>query len=166
MLLFTALLLSSMCATIPTTAQEPTVGIMQSDDAKNLTFEQNRMYMYGNNNDGGSPDMWPMWTHSSATDTESDDSIGETNAVGDPNNGGGPRSFTFEGTHPVAQATGIDNSIAISGKIKLAIFCDIEQGQCSKQIDVVLRLGNRDLAVQTIAEPDADNFYEFEFFVN
>ena len=166
MLLFTALLITSMCTTIPTSAQEPGAGIMQSDDAKNLTFEQNRMYMYGNNNDGGSPDMWPMWTHSSATDTESDDSISEQNAVGDPNNGGGPRSFTFEGTHPVAQATGIDNSIAINGKVKLAIFCDIEQGQCSKQIDVVLRLGNRDLAVQTIPQPDEDNFYEFEFFVN
>jgi hypothetical protein len=164
--LFGVLLFASLFVTIPTSAQEPGAGVMQSDDAKNLTYEQNRMYMYGNNNDGGSPDMWPMWTHSAATDTESDDSIGESNVVGDPNNGGGPRSFTFEGTHPVEQATGIDNSMPIAGKVKLAIFCDLESGQCSKQVDIVLRLGNRDLAVQTIAEPDADNFYAFEFFVN
>ncbi len=164
--LFSVLLFASLFATVPTTAQEPGVGIMQSDDAKNLTSDQNRMYMYGNNNDGGSPDMWPMWTHSAATDSESDDSIGESNVVGDPNNGGGPRSFTFEGTHPVDQATGIDNSIAIVGKVKLAIFCDIESGQCTKQVDIVLRLGNRDLAVQTIETPDEDDSYAFEFFVN
>ena len=48
----------------------------------------------------------------------------------------------------------------------MAIFCDVEQGQCSKQVDIVLRLGNRDLAVQTVAVPDEDNFYAFEFFVN
>ena len=48
---------------------------MQSDDAKNLTYEQNRMYMYGNNDQGGAPDSWPMWTHSSPTDTQSDDTL-------------------------------------------------------------------------------------------
>ena len=164
--LFGVLLFASLFASVPTAAQEPGVGVMQSDDAKNLTYEQNRMYMYGNNDQGGAPDSWPMWTHSSPTDTQSDDTIGETNAVGDPNNGGGPRSFTFEGSHPMGEATPIDNSVAIIGKIKLAIFCDVEQGQCSKQVDVVLRLGNRDLAVQSIAAPDEDNFYAFEFFVN
>ena len=61
----------------------------------------------------------------------------------------------------------IDNSIAITGKVKLLIYCDVlEQNSCTKQTDIVLRLGNRDLAVQTIAEPAEDNFYEFEFFVN
>ena len=164
--LFGVLLFASLFATIPTTAQQPGAGVMQSDDAKNLTYEQNRMYMYGNNNEGGSPDMWPMWTHSASTDTESDDSVGESNVLGDPNNGGGPRSFTFEGTHPAEQAMAIDNSIAISGKVKLAIFCDVESGSCTKQVDIVLRLGNRDLAVQTVIEPDEDDFYAFEFFVN
>ena len=42
----------------------------------------------------------------------------------------------------------------------------LEQNSCTKQTDIVLRLGNRDLAVQTIAQPAEDNFYEFEFFVN
>tara|TARA_B110000438_G_C15819032_1_gene653353 strand:+ start:1004 stop:2554 length:1551 start_codon:yes stop_codon:yes gene_type:complete len=164
--LFGVLLFASLFATIPTTAQEPGAGAMQSEDPRNLTFEQNRMYMYGNNDEGGSPDMWPMWTHSAVNDAESDDSLGETNVLGDPNNGGGPRSFTFEGTNPVSEPLAIDNTMAIVGKVKLAIFCDIESNSCTKQVDIVLRLGNRDLAQQSINEPDEDNFYEFEFFVN
>ncbi|MEE3083362.1 MAG: hypothetical protein VX320_04655 [Candidatus Thermoplasmatota archaeon] len=166
LVLFSVLLFASLFATIPTTAQEVGAGVMQSDDPRNLTFEQNRMYMYGNNDEGGSPDMWPMWTHSAANDVDSDDSLGETNVIGDPNNGGGPRSFTFDGTNPVSEPLGIDNTIAIVGKVKLAIFCDVESNSCTKQIDIVLRLGNRDLAQQSVNEPDEDNFYEFEFFVN
>ncbi len=155
-----------MFATIPTTAQEPGAGVMQSDDAKNLTFDQNRMYMYGNS-DTGAPDTWAMWTHSASNDVNSDESVGEGNIPGAGNQGGGPRTFTWDGTNPVAEALPIDNSIAITGKVKLVIYCDLlEQNTCTKQTDIVLRLGNRDLAVQTITEPDEDNFYEFEFFVN
>ena len=71
----------------------------------------------------------------------------------------------FEGSHPVGEATAIDSSIPLLEKLNW-LFCDVEQGQCSKQVDIVLRLGNRDLAVQTVAVPDEDNFYAFEFFVN
>ncbi|MBJ84852.1 MAG: hypothetical protein CMB52_04985, partial [Euryarchaeota archaeon] len=164
--LFGVLLFASLFASVPTAAQEPGVGIMQSDDAKNLTHEQNRMYMYGNS-DTGAPDTWSMWTHSANNDVNSDDSVGEGNIPGAANQGGGPRTFTFEGTNPVSEAMPIDNSIAIVGKVKLLIYCDVlEQNSCTKQTDIVLRLGNRDLAVQTIAEPAEDNFYEFEFFVN
>jgi hypothetical protein len=164
--LFGVLLFASLFATIPTTAQEPGAGVMQSEDPRNLTFEQNRMYMYGNS-DTGAPDTWSMWTHSAPTDSTSDDSVGEGNLPGAANNGGGPRSFTWEGTNPVSEALPIDNSIAITGKVKLVIYCDLlEQNTCTKQTDIVLRLGNRDLAVQTIAEPNEDDFYEFEFFVN
>ncbi|MEE2759417.1 MAG: hypothetical protein VYA86_05520 [Candidatus Thermoplasmatota archaeon] len=164
--LFGVLLFASLFASVPTAAQEPGVGIMQSDDAKNLTHEQNRMYMYGNS-DTGAPDTWSMWTHSANNDVNSDDSVGEGNIPGAANQGGGPRTFTFEGTNPVSEAMPIDNSIAIVGKVKLNIYCDVlEQNSCTKQTDIVLRLGNRDLAVQTIAEPAEDYFYEFEFFVN
>ena len=164
--LFGVLLFASLFVSVPAAAQEPSVGIMQSDDAKNLTHEQNRMYMYGNS-DTGAPDTWSMWTHSANNDVNSDDSVGEGNIPGATNQGGGPRTFTFEGTNPVSEAMPIDNSIAITGKVKLLIYCDVlEQNSCTKQTDIVLRLGNRDLAVQTIAEPAEDNFYEFEFFVN
>ena len=60
--LFGVLLFASLFVSVPAAAQEPGVGIMQSDDAKNLTYDQNRMYMYGNNDQGGAPDSWPMWT--------------------------------------------------------------------------------------------------------
>ena len=164
--LFGVLLFASLFVSVPAAAQEPGVGIMQSDDAKNLTYEQNRMYMYGNQ-DTGAPDTWSMWTHSANNDVNSDDSVGEGNIPGAANQGGGPRTFTFEGTNPVSEALPIDNSIAITGKVKLLIYCDVlEQNSCTKQTDIVLRLGNRDLAVQTISEPAEDNFYEFEFFVN
>ena len=43
--LFGVLLFASLFASVPTAAQEPGVGVMQSDDAKNLTYDQNRMYM-------------------------------------------------------------------------------------------------------------------------
>ena len=165
-LLFGVLLFSCLFATVPATAQDSGAGVMQTDDPKNLTFDQNRMFMYGNS-DTGAPDTWSMWTHSAPTDSTSDESVGEGNIPGAANNGGGPRSFTWEGTNPVSEALPIDNSIAITGKVKLVIYCDLlEQNTCTKQTDIVLRLGNRDLAVQTIAEPDEDNFYEFEFFVN
>ncbi len=110
--LFGVLLFASLFATIPTTAQEPGVGVMQSEDPRNLTFEQNRMYMYGNS-DTGAPDTWSMWTHSAPTDSTSDDSVGEGNLPGAANNGGGPRSFTWEGTNPVSEALPIDNSIDV-----------------------------------------------------
>jgi hypothetical protein len=166
LVLFGVLLFASLFATIPTTAQEPGAGVMQSDDAKNLTFDQNRMYMYGNS-DTGAPDTWSMWTHSASNDVNSDESVGEGNIPGAGNQGGGPRTFTWDGTNPVSEALPIDNSIAITGKVKLVIYCDLlEQNTCTKQTDIVLRLGNRDLAVQTVTEPDEDDFYEFEFFVN
>ena len=93
--LFGVLLFASLFVSVPAAAQEPSVGIMQSDDAKNLTHEQNRMYMYGNS-DTGAPDTWSMWTHSANNDVNSDDSVGEGNIPGAANQGGGPRTFTFE----------------------------------------------------------------------
>ncbi len=164
--LFGVLIFATLFATIPTTAQDADAGIMQADDPRNLTFDQNRMFMYGNS-DTGAPDTWSMWTHSAPNDVESDDSVGEGNIPGTANTGGGPRTFTWVGTNPVSEPLPIDNSLAITGKVNLVIYCDIlEQNSCSKQIDIILRLGNRDLAVQTVSEPDEDYFYEFEFFVN
>ena len=163
--LFGVLLFACLFASVPTAAQEPGIGVMQSDDAKNLTYDQNRMYMYGNS-DTGAPDTWSMWTHSAANDVNSDDSVGEGNIPGAANQGGGPRTFTWEGTNPVSEPLPIDNSIEIIGKVKLLIYCDLaEQNTCSKQIDIILRLGNRDLGVLTVAEPDAENFYDFQFKV-
>ena len=163
--LFGVLLFASLFATIPTTAQEPGVGVMQSDDPRNLTYEQNRMFMYGQAT-AESSSTWQTWTHSATNDVESDDQMSEGNYPGDANNGGGPRSFTFDGSNPVAEPLAIDNSIPVTGNIHLLIICDFEQNQCTKEITVVLRLGNRDLAQQTINQPDEDNNYAFEFYIN
>jgi hypothetical protein len=164
--LFGVLLFASLFATIPTTAQEPGAGVMQSEDAKNLTYEQNTMYLYGSNDDGGSQSTWPMWTHSAPSDGNSDESLSESNVLGDENNGGGPRTFTWDGSNPPAEPTSIDNSVPITGAVHLTIVCNVEQDQCSKQVTIVLRLGNRDLAQQAIDQPDDDDYYHFEFYIN
>jgi hypothetical protein len=165
LVLFGVLLFASLFATIPTTAQEPSAGVMQADDPRNLTFDQNRMYMYGQST-AESQSTWQAWTHSATTDPESDDQMSEGNYPGDANNGGGPRTYTFEGSNPVAEPVAIDNTIPVTGNIHLLIICDLEQNACTKEITVVLRLGNRDLAQQTINQPDEDENYQFEFFIN
>jgi len=165
LVLFAVLVFASMFAIIPTSAQEPGAGVMQSEDARNLTYEQNRMYMFGQAT-AESSSTWQTWTHSAPSDVESDDRLSEGNYPGDANNGGGPRTFTFDGTNPVAEPLAIDNTIAVTGNVHLLIICDLEQGQCTKEITVVLRLGNMDLAQQTINQPDEDDNYAFEFFIN
>ena len=160
------LLVSVLWVSLPVSAQSPGVGVMQAEDPKNLTYEQNRMFLYGSNDGGGRQDTWPMWTHSANSDIDSDDSLGEGNLVGDPNNGGGARTFTWEGSNPPAEDVAIDPAVPIVGQIKLDIICNWEQDTCSKQINIVLRLGNRDLAQVTIDTPDADDVYAFEFYHN
>ena len=163
--LFGVLVFASLCATIPTSAQEPGAGVMQSEQARNLTYDQNRMFLYGQAT-AESSSTWQTWTHSAVNDVESDDRLSEGNYPGDANNGGGPRTFTFDGTNPVAEPLALDNTIPVTGNVHLLIICDLEQGQCTKEITVVLRLGNRDLAQQTINQPDEDDNYAFEFFIN
>ena len=51
----------------------------QSDDPKVLSHENNRLFFYGEQNGEGYA-TWPTWNHAQATDPNSDDSIGETNA--------------------------------------------------------------------------------------
>ena len=161
LVLFTVLLFASLVATIPTSAQEPGVGVMQSEDARNLTHEQNVMYLYGNSNEERQ-ETWPMWTHSATSDVESDDTVGEGN-VGGTNSGGGTREFVWDGSNPPAEPVPIDTSVPITGAIKLQLICNWEQDQCSKQVDIVLRLGSKDIAHVSIDTPDEDDYYYFEF---
>ncbi|MEE3083728.1 MAG: hypothetical protein VX320_06560 [Candidatus Thermoplasmatota archaeon] len=157
------LIFSLLAISAPTSGQDNGVGVMQSDEAKNLTYTQNIMKMFGSNNDGGAQSSWPMWTHSASSDSDSDDSVGEVNAIGDPNNGGGPRTFTWEGSNPPAEPVPIDKSSPIFGQIRLSIICNLEQDSCTKQVTIVLRLGNSDIAQQVIDTPDENNVYSFEF---
>ena len=164
--LFGVMLFASLFATAPTSAQEPGAGVMQSEDARNLTYDQNRMYMYGSNDDGGPQSSWPMWTHAAPSDVDSDESLSESNNPTDENNGGGPRTYTWDGSNPSDEPIPVDNSVPITGAIHLTIVCNVEQDQCSKQVTIVLRLGNRDLAQQVIDQPDEDSYYNFEFYFN
>ena len=163
--LFGVLVFATLFATIPTTAQDTGPGVMQADDPRNLTFDQNRMNLYGQAT-AESSSTWQTWSHSASNDVESDDRLSEGNYPGDANNGGGPRDFTFDGSNPVAEPLALDNTIPVTGNVHLLIICDLEQGQCTKQVTIVLRLGNRDLAQQTIDQPDEDDNYAFEFFIN
>ena len=52
----------------------------QEDDPRILSHERNTLYFYGNNDDGGASSAWQMWNHAQASDTDSDDSVGENNA--------------------------------------------------------------------------------------
>jgi len=162
LVLFAVLLFASLVATLPTSAQDPSVGVMQSEDARNLTYDQNTMYLYGQS-DEERQETWPMWTHSATSDVESDDTVGEGN-VGGSNSGGGTREFLWEGSNPPAEAVPIDSSIPITGAIKLQIICNWEQDQCSKQVDIILRLGSRDIGQVSIDMPDENDYYYFEFY--
>ena len=162
LVLFAVLLFASLVATIPTSAQEPGVGVMQSEDARNLTYEQNRMYLYGQSNEERQ-ETWPMWTHSATSDVESDDTVGEGN-IGGTNSGGGTREFLWDGSNPSTEAIPIDSSIPITGAIKLQLICNWEQDQCSKQVDIILRLANMDVGQVSIDMPDENDYYYFEFY--
>ena len=162
LVLFAVLLFASLIATIPTSAQEPGAGVMQSEDARNLTYEQNTMYLYGNSNEERQ-ETWPMWTHAATSDVESDDTVGEGN-IGGTNSGGGTREFLWDGSNPPAEAIPIDSSIPITGAIKLQLICNWEQDQCSKQVDIILRLGNKDVGQVSIDMPDENDYYYFEFY--
>ena len=162
LVLFAVLLFASLVATIPTSAQEPGAGVMQSEDARNLTYEQNTMYLYGNSNEERQ-ETWPMWTHAATSDVESDDTVGEGN-IGGTNSGGGTREFLWDGSNPPAEAIPIDSSIPITGAIKLQLICNWEQDQCSKQVDIILRLANMDVGQVSIDMPDENDYYYFEFY--
>ena len=162
LVLFAVLIFASLVATIPTSAQEPGAGVMQSEDARNLTYEQNTMYLYGQS-DEERQETWPMWTHSATSDVESDDTVGEGN-LGGANNGGGTREFVWDGSNPPSEPVPIDTSVPITGAIKLQIICNWEQNQCTKQVTIVLRLGSKDIAQVAIDTPDEDDYYYFEFY--
>ena len=156
------LIFSLLAISAPTSGQDNGVGVMQSDDAKNLTYTQNIMRMYGSN-EGGAQSSWPMWTHSASSDSSSDDSVGEANSIGDPNNGGGNREFTWEASNPPGEAVPIDKAIPFSGQIRLSIICNFEQDSCSKAVTVALLLDNVRMAERFVEIPDDNNVYSFEF---
>ena len=96
----------------------------QDDDPRILSHERNTLYFYGNNDDGGASSAWQMWNHAQASDTDSDDSVGETNAFqpGDPNNGGGTREFTFDGKVSNNNVTEVNQDVTITGTLRLNIY--------------------------------------------
>ena len=138
----------------------------QSEDPRILSHERNTLYFYGTN-DGGASSAWPMWNHAQASDTDSDDSVSESNAFvpGDPNNGGGTREFTFDGKVSNSNVTEINQEVTITGTLRLDIFC--QQGSCSKDVTVYLRKGGVDTTSITISpENEGGDTYVFEFFHN
>jgi hypothetical protein len=160
------LLLSTLFVTLPGSAQSIDPGTMQAEDPKNLTYEQNMMYLYGDDA-ADSHNNWELWTHSAPNDGESVPTIGEGNVIGDPNNGGGSRTFTWpintERQSPRDEPMPIDPMVPITGGITLEIICNWEQGSCTKQVTIVLRLGNRDIAQTSIDTPDENDLYAFQF---
>ncbi len=139
----------------------------QDDDPRILSHERNTLYFYGNNDDGGASSAWQMWNHAQASDTDSDDSVGETNAFqpGDPNNGGGTREFTFDGKVSNSNVTEINQDVTITGTLRLNIYC--QQGSCSKDVTIYLRKGGVDTTSVTISpETEGGDTYVFEFFHN
>ena len=108
-----------------------------------------------------------MWNHAQASDTDSDDSVGESNAFvpGDPNNGGGTREFTFDGQVSNSNVTEVNQEVTITGTLRLSIFC--QQGSCSKDVTVYLRKGGVDITSVTISpENEGGDTYGIEFFHN
>ncbi len=137
----------------------------QSDNPKVLSHERNTLYFYGETGEGGYA-TWPMWNHAQASDPNSDDSIGETNAFipGDPNNGGGTREFTFDGEIASDNATEINTEVTITGNFRLNINC---QGSCNTDVTVFLRKGGVDITSVTVSpENEGGDTYVFEFFHN
>jgi len=128
-----------------------------------LSDENKRLFFYGETT-GDAYTEWPVWNHARNSDPESADSIGETNAlIPGPNNGGGSRSFTFDGTYPNNVTIELDPLIPITGQMRLNIVC---QGTCSKAVTLYLRLGEQDMTQLAIDAPDegTTDVYSFEFF--
>ncbi|SVE29285.1 uncharacterized protein METZ01_LOCUS482139, partial [marine metagenome] len=70
----------------------------------------------------------------------------------------------WDGSNPSTEAIPIDSSIPITGAIKLQLICNWEQDQCSKQVDIILRLANMDVGQVSIDMPDENDYYYFEFY--
>jgi|GEM_PF-452561 len=151
----------------PTNADSGDVTVMQEgDDPRVTTYQRNITYFYGDKDSSIRFDQWPMWTHAQSADANSDDDVWEQNQapLGDPNFGGGPRDFTFRGEYPANVSLGLDEARPITGFVTLDITCPLANDACSKQTTIVLRLGENDIAQQTIEMPDDQNRYNFEFY--
>jgi len=164
-----ALLLLATSLLAPAASAGEVVALQdETPDPRTITYENNIAYFYGNNDDGGAWNSWPMWTHAVSADSNSDDSITEANSgiPGNPNEGGGNREFTFTSEFPSNESTPLNNEIPVEGFVTLSIFCPIAQDTCSKQMTIFLRLGNRDLDQQVVQAPDENNRYNFSFHLS
>jgi len=143
------------------------VSAMQAgEDPKVVTYQRNVTYFYGDKDASVRYDQWPMWTHAQSTDSNSADNVWEENQfpTSDPNYGGGQRDFIFRGEYPSNDSLGLDEQRPITGFVTLDITCPGSSDSCSKQTTIVLRLGERDIAQQSIEMPDDQNRYNFEFY--
>ena len=156
-----------LCSAATATTASPALQDDESDPDRILTYEHSTLYMYGNDDDGGTHDTWDTWNHAESTDGQSSDDFFENNNPG--SEGGGRREFTFDGSDPSNETINIDSELPITGKVVLQIFCDSPAGECQDDIELTLRLGPEngatDLTTLALDGPDEDggNVYTFEF---
>jgi len=164
---FSLLAATLILAAYPANAGSGDVSTMQAgEDPKVVTYQRNVTYFYGDKDASVRFDQWPMWAHAQVADSNSDDNVWEENqgSPGDPNQGGGPRDFTFRGEYPSNDSLGLDEERPITGFVTLDITCPLANDACTKQTTIILRLGERDIAQQSIEMPDDQDRYNFEFY--
>jgi len=136
-----------------------------------LSFDRPTLFMFGEQT-SGPVNEWPTWNHANNGDEDtSDNSFSEDGLIilGNPNNGGGSREFTFKGCidsscSPNNESIPLIEGEYVTGSLILNIGCN--SGGCRTDVTVTLSMNGNDL--QSIymesgnAEGNEDK-YEFVF---
>lgn len=129
-----------------------------------LDYQNKALYLYGESNTG-TPDTWDAWNHAGQSDADSDNSFSESNGIGQANNGGGNRAFTFAGSAPHEEIQLINPDLAINANISLSIFCLNDAACTNKNLRATLLVGNIEYDSENIPTPSEEtDKYEFEFY--
>jgi hypothetical protein len=130
----------------------------QTESQPDRILSHNRpiLFMYGIQDNQQTHDQWILWNHAALTDPESDDNLFEQgfNGLGNPNNGGGGREFTFKACvenscNPGNDTVLLDDNKSIEGFFTLEIFCQNDAG-CRRDVSITIGDANKGADLQTI----------------
>ena len=172
-LLALILILFFVIQSVPTQAESP---ILQDNtgfnEVRTLSFERSTLFMFGEQINDQPVNQWPTWNHANNADEgNSDDSFSEDGVpiLGNPNNGGGSREFSFKGCvdsscSPNNDSIPLIEGESVFGSLTLNIGCN--SGGCRTDITVTLSMNGNDLQSIYMESGNAegnDAKYEFVF---
>ena len=128
----------------------------ESQPDRIMSHNKPTLFMYGIQDNAQTHDQWVLWNHAGLTDPESDDNLFEQgfNGLGNPNNGGGGREFSFKACvenscNPSNNTVLLDDNKSIEGFFTLNIFCQNDAG-CRKDASITIADANKGTDLQTI----------------